>query len=571
MHNMKKILCCLAFALATLTSSFGQTVPANRAVRLAERFFQQKTNRETVPMEQVQIALTPTAARRGATPAAAPRFYIFEPSEGEGYVVVAAEAASTPVLGYSLSGHFPGETEMPPAMRFLLQCYQEQLDSISANHVAPTEVIKKQWENGGVSGSIDERSAPVAPLLATTWDQFWPYNLQCPTNASGMRALTGCVATAMAQIMRYWNYPSQDVAPNQICLTDNNPYDVNSDVSGTWCTMAGGGYQWSLMLNAYPTTSSSIESRDAVAKLMYDCGIGAQMDYGTTESNALSEMAAYAMDTWFGYSECPIYYKEDYNSDWKYLLQNALAEGRPMYYAGDNRPQPNPDDNAGHAWVVDGHDGGDYFHMNWGWGGNSNDYFLLTDLTPQVFDLNNHQHMFIPVPQGICELNMTLSDNQSNVNKGAAHWIHSDATVNAGATTVFHAGNEIILTDGFWAKGGSDFHAFNQGCDFGLTGEEAERTAKPIQETTAPDQLSIAPNPFSGNTLITYHLPAEQQVAMLLLDVTGKLMATPMAAAIQAAGRHEFTLEAAGLPAGLYFFVLQTGDKQETRRLIITQ
>ena len=430
---MKKILCCVAFALAAFTLSFGQTVPADQAARLAERFFQQKTNRATVPMEQVQIALTPAAARRGATPALRSRFYIFEPSEGEGYVVVAAEAASTPVLGYSLSGHFPGETEMPPAMRFLLQCYQEQLDSISAYHLTPTADIKKQWETGGASGSIGERSAPVEPLLATTWDQGWPYNLQCPTNASGMRALTGCVATAMAQIMRYWNYPSQDVAPNQICLTDNNPYDADSDVSGTWCTMAGGGYQWSLMLNAYPTNSSSFESRDAVAKLMYDCGIGAQMDYGTTVSNALTDKAAYAMDTWFGYSDCPVYEKDNYGSgDWKYLLQNTLAQGRPIYYDGDNRPQPDPNDNEGHAWVVDGHDGGNYFHMNWGWGGTSNGYFLLTDLTPQTFYWNNHQHMFIPVPQGICQLSMTLSGNQNNVNRGAAHWIQSNATVNAG-------------------------------------------------------------------------------------------------------------------------------------------
>lgn len=568
---MKKIVCCAAFALAALNLTFGQTVPAPQAARLAERFFQQKTNRAAALVEQVHIALTPAAAKRDATPDAAPRFYVFEPSEGEGYVVVAAEAASTPVLGYSLSGHFPAESEMPPALRFLLQCYQEQLDSIGAYHVTPTADIQKQWENGGASAGVSERSAPVEPLLATTWDQFWPYNLQCPTNASGMRALTGCVATAMAQIMRYWNYPSQTSAPNEICLTDNNPFDANSDVSGTWCTMAGGGYQWSLMLNAYPDNSSSIEARDAVAKLMYDCGIGAQMDYGTTVSNALSEKAAYAMDTWFGYSDCPVYDKDDYNSDWKYLLQNTLAQGRPIYYGGDNAPQPNPDDNEGHAWVVDGHDGGNYFHMNWGWSGNSNGYFLLTDLTPQAFNLNNHQHMFIPVPQGICPVSLPLSDQQNNVNKGAAHWIHSNATVNAGAITVFHAGNEITLTDGFWAESGSDFHAFIQGCDFGLTGGDEDRAARQALENIEPGQVTIAPNPFSGSTLITYQLPAEQPVAMLLLDATGKLVATPMTAIMQAAGPHEFTLGAGGLPAGLYFLVLQTGEKRETKRLILTQ
>lgn len=570
---MKKIFCCAAFALATLNLSFGQTVPAAKAARLAEHFYRQKTNSAPAVMEQVPITLTPVATGRDATPAAAPRFYVFEPGEGEGYVVVAAEAASTPVLGYSLSGHFPGETEMPPALRFLLQCYQEQLDSISAYRVTPTEAIRKQWENGGMPAGISERSGPVAPLLATTWGQDFPYNLQCPVNTAGtIRAVTGCVATAMAQIMRYWNFPSQPIAPNYICLTDNNPFDADSDVSGTWCAMVGGGYQWSLMLDAYPNTGSgSVESRNAVAQLMYHCGIGAQMDYGTTVSNALTSKAAYAMDTWFGYSDCPVYDKVNYNTDWKYILQNALAQGRPVYYDGDNRPQTDPNDEEGHAWVVDGHDGDNYFHMNWGWNGNANGYFLLTDLTPQTFNFSNQQSMFIPVPQGICQLTMDLGDYQNNVNKGAAHWIHSNATVNAGATTIFHAGNEITLTDGFWAESGSNFHAFIQGCDFGLTGEGEDRVSQQAQETLEPGQVTIAPNPFSGSTLVTYQLPAEQQVAMLLLDATGKLVATPMAAAIRPAGRHEFTVEAAGLPAGLYFLVLQTGDKRETKRLVLTR
>lgn len=569
---MKKILCCAAFALAAFSLSFGQTVPADQAARLAGRFFQQKTNRAPASMEQVHIALTPADTKRGVNPAAAPRFYVFEPGEDEGYVVVAAEAASTPVLGYSLNGRFPSEAEMPPAMRFLLQCYQEQLDSISAYRVAPTEDIRKQWENGGVSAGVSERSGPVAPLLSTTWGQRGPYNQQCPPTSAGMRALTGCVATAMAQIMRYWNFPSKSNAPNYICLTDNNPFDPNSDVSGTWCAWVGGGYQWSLMLDAYPNaTSGSDESRDAVAQLMYHCGIGAQMDYGTTISNALAIKAAYAMDTWFGYSDCPVYDKDNYSSDWKYLLQNTLAQGRPIYYGGDNTPQPNPDDDAGHAWVVDGHDGANYFHMNWGWDGNANDYFLLTDLTPQAFNFNNHQHMFIPVPQGICPLTLPLSDKQNNVNKGAAHWIHSNATVNAGAITAFHAGNEITLTDGFWAENGSDFHAFIQGCDFGLTSGGEDRMPEQVQEITLPNQVTIAPNPFSGSTLVTYHLPAEQQATLLLLDATGKLLSTPVAAAMQAAGPHEFTLDAAGLPAGLYFLVLQTGEKRETKRLILTR
>ncbi|MEO6760524.1 MAG: thiol protease/hemagglutinin PrtT, partial [Saprospiraceae bacterium] len=528
----------------------------------AKGFFQQKSGKPGPEMQQITVA-----TRRSNSP----DYYIFAPATGAGYVLIAATKASMPVLGYSLNQPFPSN-DVPDGMQFLLQWYADQLEYLQTNRVAATPQIAAEWKNGGLSQA--ENSAPVAPLLQTLWGQDGPYNGKCPKNSSNVAALTGCVATAMAQLMRYWNYPSQATATSNICLTDNNPFDMNSDVSGTWCTWAGGGYDWSQMLDEYTNTSPQ-GSRDQVAKLMFDCGIGAQMDYGTNVSNATANTAAYAMDTWFGYLDCPIYLKDELSSDWKYILINNLNAGHPMYYEGDNRPYAGGP-GSGHAWVVDGYDGGNCFHMNWGWNGASNDYFLLTDLNPASITstLNNHHHMFVPVPQGFCSIGETLTGDQSNRQVGAAHWIHSNATINPGAITAFHAGNEIVLTDSFVAYAGADFHAYIQGCDYGFSGaEETDRSSvRPASaHIQTSSEMTVAPNPFSGSTLVTFTLANEQEVAMQLFDALGKLVATPMVAQIQSVGEHQFTLMADDLPSGLYFLVLRTGAERMSKKLIITR
>ncbi len=543
--------------LALLLSSplVAQKVSPQEAADFALKFFQRKSGKPAVRMAQIRL----TIQRGGSTP----DYFLFEPTDGKGYVLVAGQKASVPVLGYSLKNRFPTEN-VPPAMQYLLNTYAEQLDAIKSSHIEASPQRQSEWKNA--ASDQPENDPAVQPLLTSNWGQGWPYNLQCPDNNSGMNAVTGCVATAMAQLMNYWNFPSQTVATSDICLTDNNALDPDSDIIGTWCTWAGGGYNWPLMLDVY-NNSSSTESRNQVAKLMFDCGVGAQMDYGTNNSYSYTSSAAYAMDTWFGYSDCPVYDKEEFSTDWKYILTGSLVSGRPIFYSGINGA-------SGHAWVVDGYDGDNYFHMNWGWSDGSNDYFLLTDLTPGSFNFNSNQKMFIPVPQGLCQLGIDLNGFQNNVTEGAAHWIHSNATISAGNTTTFHAGNEITLTDGFVAYNGSNFHAFIQGCDYGLSdGGYEERAARPAPENApAPGyQVSVAPNPFSGSTLVTYTLPAEQPVAIQLLDATGKLVATPLAANMQPAGEHQFTLEAADLPTGLYFLMLQMGGKRETRRLVLTQ
>lgn len=562
---MKKIL-LLALLLPNLVvSMFAQSVSVSEAAAFAEGFFQQKSGKKLQSIKQVHAA-----SMRSATP----NYYIFEPSEGKGYVLVAANKASEPVLGYSLNGRFPA-SQMPPGMKYLLEIYDEQLNYLKVKRVTSTQTIQAKWEN---RNTPQAKNLSVAPLLSTTWDQGWPYNLECPTNTMGGRAVTGCVATAMAQLMNYWNFPTQANPDFNVCHTDSNPFDETSDVMGSWCRNLGGGYNWSLMQDNYVGNSNALQQAE-IGNLMSDCGIAAKMDYGTSVSNALANDAATAMDNWFGYSNCPLFLKSDYSdSDWIALLKNNLNNGQPMYYGGDNRTDVESEDDAGHAWVVDGFEG-DHFHMNWGWNGDENGNFLLSLLNPEVGDaeiiFTNNQHMFVPVPEGLCTLQATLSGDQSNVYVDVAHRIIANATIYPWTTTVFNAGEEIVLTDGFTAYAGSDFHAYLFGCDGNINAAENETHFQAPEIETAgfatASELKVAPNPFSGSTTVTYSLQEELHVAMQLMDATGKLVATPMRPQIQREGLYEFSLDGSNLPAGMYFLVTQIGKTRETKRLVLSR
>lgn len=556
---MKHISLIALLLLVLSASAFAQKVSENEAATVATNFFQHKSGRTSLGMESLQ-----TTSLRSSSP----NYYIFEPADGQGYVLVAANKAAYPILGYSLDHSFPTDN-MPDGMQYLLQCFDEQLDYVKTNRISATPELLSLWKQSGIEQT--ESILSVAPLLQSNWNQGFPYNNETPTNASGTHALTGCVATAMAQLMNYWNFPSQPTATSFICNTDLNPFDPDSDVDGTWCRWVGGGYNWGLITDNYNNTSTA-DQRAEVAKLMYDCGIGAQMDFGTNVSNATADHAAYAMDVWFGYSDCPVYVRSDYSTyDWVSIMKSNLNSGRPMYYGGDNRTMPGGP-GTGHAWVVDGYDSSNKFNMNWGWGGTGNGYFSLTAITPTVFGttfvLTNNQHMFLPLPQGICQLNATLTDNQSNAHVDVAKWIHSNASIYSGGVASFNAGEEIILTDGFVANNGSDFHAFILGCIGDLAAAPAEDRNQPETITANAGDVVVAPNPTSANTTIRYTIGADQSVEMLLYSVTGQLLSTPVALQQQSAGAHDQELDLSAYPEGIYLLVLKMGDQVNTKRIV---
>ncbi len=282
--------------------------------------------------------------------------YVFEnPYAGNGYIVVSADDQTVPLLGYSESGDFTLDS-IPPQLEWWLSEYGRQI-----------AYARDAKVTGYSEREVDNRE-PVAPLLGgIKWDQMVPYNDMCP-ELNGERTPTGCVATAMAQIMKYWNYPESGKGTASVILPATGKVDVMS--------FTGRKFDWDNMLDSYSGQYSE-EEAVAVAYLMKACGYSCEMSYNLGGSGSSSMKAAWGMVENFRYNANLRYCSRDYYTlgEWESLLYEELKNGRPVLYGGQST-------SVGHEFVCDGYSSDGYFHFNWGWGGLSDGYFLLDALNP---------------------------------------------------------------------------------------------------------------------------------------------------------------------------------------------
>jgi len=295
---------------------------------------------------------------------AAVYFYVFNIGNEQGFIIVSGDDATKSILGYSDEGSFSVEN-MPDNLKHWLDFYQSE--------------IKFSMENKWNTSSLETSSTPtlksvstVAPLLGNIeWNQGEPFNILCPFDVTANEhAVTGCVATAMTQIMKYYRWPVTGTGSNS--YTSDRYGNLSVDFSKT-------SYDWDNMFDVYGDFSKTIQDT-AVAKLMYHFGVAVNMDYNTAAnggSGAYDNDAALALINYFGYDkDIQTYPRSFYTyTDWKNLIKNELNVSRPIYYSGTSK-------DGGHAFVCDGYDSNDMFHINWGWGGYYNGYFELTALDP---------------------------------------------------------------------------------------------------------------------------------------------------------------------------------------------
>ena len=306
--------------------------------------------------------------------AATSSFYIFSDSVNPSFVIVARDARQGDILGWSDTSPFP-TTDLPEGLVDLLTLY----DAAASVLCPPSSVLSSSSSVLRPQSSVLSPSSPVPPLLRTRWGQGSPYNLHCPT-IRGVRTVTGCVATAMAQILNYYGAPTRG---RGICsYTDTISGDLRAFDYGSTT------FDWAHMRDTYSGYYTDEEAA-AVADLMYACGVGVHMDYGTGSSGAYSEDVGYALREFFGYNTHVGWHSRDAYDDatWYALLDEELAAGRPVLYTGVRQMG---DDLAGHAFVIDGTDGDHHYHVNWGWSGSADGYFALGNLTPyrsQTYDL----------------------------------------------------------------------------------------------------------------------------------------------------------------------------------------
>ena len=306
-------------------------------------------------------------------------YYIYTPNQGNGFVIVAGDDVAFPLLGYSFTDPFSAD-HMPLPMRTWLQGYQKELASATAA-TSQEGKVAEDWERF-LSG--DFRLSTGTVLETPIWDQGEPFNRLTP-EIEGKHALTGCVATAMGIIMGYHGYPARTVSQPA-----TNTYQVGGKKITTTIDY-GEPYDWEHMRYSYPFNGFTDTEAMAVSKLLYHCGANVHMDYGLNESSAfVSDVPAALVDV-FGYSPSirPRSKEQMSWEAWKAMIRQDIDEGFPILYDGRT-------ESSGHAFVCDGY-ADDYFHFNWGWGGYSNGYFVLSSLQPGGDDYTSEQRALFQI------------------------------------------------------------------------------------------------------------------------------------------------------------------------------
>lgn len=322
-------------------------------------------------------------------------FYVFRNRNGKGFVIVSADDCVSPVLGYSFTNDFCDADNMSPELSFWLDGYQQRIDHCRTTGVTASEQTLNEWQRlleSDAVAPVRTTNTSVSPLLTTNWGQGSPYNAYCPIadDSLGYHVQTGCVATAMAMIMKYYNYPHRGTGYHayypdgfDLCEADfgNTVYDYDNMPDSI------GSYSDSLQI-------------DAVAKLMYHCGVAVEMMYGLYGSGAYISPMPYvhrantlnAMISHFGYSFNAKHLRRNYISDseWVNILKSQLDASQPVIYMGCSII-------SAHCFVCDGYDENDFFHINWGWHGTSNGFYSLDSMPPY-----NYRHEIIVdlVPHG---------------------------------------------------------------------------------------------------------------------------------------------------------------------------
>jgi hypothetical protein len=398
---MKKLsLFVIAFITLTLNFAFGDPVDKETAAQVAKTFCTTSTIGKTLVSADISLAYTERSVsarnEKSGELNEFPVFYIFNVNQNDGFVIIAADNDVSPVLGYITSGNYTGRN-VPPPFRKLLELYKDQIRFVVVNHLKADAEIMVRWENleNGRSLNSSKNTRTVSPLLSTTWNQSPYENQMCPADYSGPggHCVTGCPATAMAQIMKFWNSPA-----NGTGFHSYNASNSNGNYGTLSADFGSTSYDWGSMPNHLDYNN------DAVALLMFHCGVAVEMNYGPNGSGGwviendqngnhpyCSEIA---YKTYFGYqSSIQGLMRANYSdNDWKQMLKTDLDAGRPVQYAGWGT--------GGHTFVCDGYDQNTFFHMNWGWGGSSDGFFDLDGLNPGTDDFNSNQQAVFGIQPG---------------------------------------------------------------------------------------------------------------------------------------------------------------------------
>jgi len=407
---MKKLVLSISLA-ASAVFAYAHPVSVQQAQVVAENFMTGKNAGQNITLQLSQTYRSTVASGQTA-------MYIFDVNEGRGFVIVSGDDAVTPVLGYSTENIFPAKVTNNE-VAYWMKGYNDQISYVITNQLKASPEVAAAWSRlsnlQAEQGHTAAKPTNISPMLSTDWDQMSPYgsgtllyNNLCPAGTP-----TGCVATAMAQIMNFWQFP--------VSGTGSHTYSSSME-GGTLSADFDTTYAWDKMPEQLNTNSTPAQKK-AVALLMYHCGVSVEMNYDLAENGG---SGAYVIN--YGYDNVPCsqealvdYFGYDAGikglervhfspSTWISKLKTELDEGRPILYTGYGGA-------GGHAFVFDGYDDGDnevFFHINWGWSGNSNGYFVINDLSPDALGVGGGGGNFNDGQEALINIKPTVSTSISN-------------------------------------------------------------------------------------------------------------------------------------------------------------
>jgi hypothetical protein len=376
---MMKRLHILVVLLAVCLSVSAQSISEQQAREQAVQFLMSDPGRSGTRQAMKQRPQLETAA------VGTSGLYVFN-VEGGGFVVASGDARALPVLGYSATGRFDWD-RMPENMRWWLQEYSRAIAALG-NTQLPSQT------------RAEETRAAIAPMIKCLWGQKAPYNHLCPiydgdvTNYKGERCVTGCTATAMAQVMAFHQWPKKATTSIPAYQYEVSNVRQRPLLRETFSAEALEPitFDWKNMLDTYldepdeegqrnVRSNVTKAQRNAVAQLMRYCGQSVQMSYSPTVSLAWVPPIADALRNYFGYDQGVMFVDRRGVSieKWEKGIYDELAAGRPVVFSGTST-------DGGHTFVCDGYDGAGLYHFDWGWNGDCNNYFSLSVLNPNIYD-----------------------------------------------------------------------------------------------------------------------------------------------------------------------------------------
>ena len=350
---MKKVKTLVVMmCMLAVTTLMANPISENQAKNIASRFMAGHA------MPSTTLKMVQKGPKLSATPASSDKatYYVFNNAQAHnGYVIVAGDDRAPAVLGYSDKGSFD-PNNVPEALQDLLDSYSAQIIALG---------------KGGQTLNLNPSGEAIQPMVTAAWTQNEPFNTLLPTLPNGQQAVAGCVATAMAQLLYYWKQPAQ--------VTTTLPEYTTQTLGIYMPALEPVDFNWEAMQDAYLTNDTESESAIAAAQLTLYCAQSVQMNFLYGTSGANTNHIPRILSTYFGFkgsAHCE--YRENFTAQgWADFIYNELAEGRPLIYSGSKA-------SSGHAFICDGYDGEGMFHINWGWGGMSNGYYLLNVLNPDA-------------------------------------------------------------------------------------------------------------------------------------------------------------------------------------------